>query len=82
MSQCYYQLLEARQRIGVAARGVSQAKESYRNINEKFKRGLTTNSEVLEAQVTLTNAELNQTNAIMDYYISEAKLKRACGENK
>lgn len=68
---------EASQRRVVAKRGVELAAESYRITNEKFKKGVATNTDLLDAEVALLQAKLTYTNAQIDYQIAYANVIRA-----
>jgi len=65
--------------IGVAADAVRSAAEARRVVTERFSAGLTTNTEVLDAQVALLQAELDRTRAIAAARLAAARLERALG---
>ncbi len=73
-------LIEAQLNIATATTQVKQAEENYRIIFERYKAQLTTNTEVLDAQLLLTQARVNYYNALTTFNIAEARLKRAMGE--
>lgn len=73
-----------RSRIGpdvsrVAGLAVSQAGENLRVTQERFKQGIALNTEVLDAEVALLQAELNRTQAGIDLVLAQAKLEKALG---
>ncbi|MBI3994377.1 MAG: TolC family protein [Nitrospirae bacterium] len=70
---------EAREKIAVTETAVEQAKENYRIMEERFKAGVTTNTEVLDAESLLISAQANHTNAVYDFQSAKARLKRAMG---
>lgn len=76
----YLNLGRAKERISVAEQGVKQAEENYRVTNEKFKQGIGTNSDLLDAEVALLQARTNFTQAIVDFQLAQASLERALGE--
>ena len=80
VAQQYYNAQTAAEEVGVARAGAEQAKESYRMTHEKFKSGVASNSDLLDAETALLQANLTQTQAAVDYAVAIAKLKRAMGE--
>lgn len=76
----YLNMQRAAERIIVAEQGVKQAQENYRVTNGRFKQGLTTNTEVLDAEVALLQAKTNYTQSLTDYELAEAGLNRAVGQ--
>jgi outer membrane protein len=79
VAQQYFKRAESKDKIAVAKRGVEQAVETQRITAEKFKRGVATNTELLDAEVASLQAELTFTQAIIDYNIVVARLKKAVG---
>lgn len=73
-------LTEAQLNIATATTQIKQAKENYRITFERYQEQLTTNTEVLDAQLLLTQAKVNYYNALTTFNIAEARLKRAMGE--
>lgn len=80
VAQQYYNAQTAAEEVGVARGGADQAHESYRMTREKFKSGVASNSDLLDAEAALLQANLTQTQATVDYVVAIAKLKRAMGE--
>ncbi len=78
-AQSYFRTAEAGKRIEVAVFGTQQAEESFRITRERFKQGLSSNTELLDAETALLQARLNETNAVVDFVIQREKLKRAVG---
>ncbi len=79
VARTYLSLVEAWNEIEVARESVAQAGENYRVTDEMFKEGLATNTELLDAQLLLTNAKTTYRSAIVDYLIAQADLTRATG---
>jgi outer membrane protein TolC len=75
----YLGAVEAREKIAVARTAVDQAKENFRITDERFKAGVTTNTEVLDAESLLISAQANLTNAVYDFRSAKARLNRAQG---
>jgi outer membrane protein TolC len=48
---------------------------------EKFKSGLVLNSDVIDAEVSLLQANINYTTALVDYILSLTKLEKAIESN-
>ncbi len=71
--------LEAKGKIAVARTAVEQAEENYRITRERFAAGVTTNTEVLDAESLLVSARANHTNAVYDFFAAMARLNRAMG---
>jgi outer membrane protein TolC len=66
-------------RISVARLGVSQAEENVRIISEKYRAGLATSSELLDASVALLQAKTSYTGALAEEETARARLARALG---
>lgn len=79
VTAAYYSLLEAWNEIEAARENVAQAEENHRVTTARFKEGLATNTEMLDAQVLLTGAKTLHGNAMADYLIARAGLSRATG---
>lgn len=79
VKQAYLFMLEADKNIVTAETQVNQAKENYRITNERYKEQLTTNTELLDAQTLLTQAQNNYYSALGTYNIAKARLLRAMG---
>jgi outer membrane protein TolC len=81
--------LEVRQRLldlesgkaALAASGeaVTAATEARRVVEERFRAGVATNTEVLDAQLALLDAQVEQTRIQASLRMSEARLVRAVG---
>jgi outer membrane protein TolC len=69
----------ARESIRAATDEVAAAAEARRVVAERFKAGLVTNTEVLDAQQALLIAEFDRTRALANARLAEARLDRALG---
>jgi len=69
----------ARQSIRAAADEVASAAEARRVVDERFRAGLVTNTEVLDAQQALLIAQFDRTRALATARLAEARLDRALG---
>lgn len=72
-------LESSRASITAATDGVRAAAEARRVLAERFTAGVATNTEVLDAQTALLQAELERTRAIASARLAEARLARAVG---
>ena len=81
VAQQYFNAQTAMEKVNVALGGMEQARESYRMTSEKYRNGLTSNTEMLDAEIALLQARLTHTQAIVDCTLAMARLKKAVGEN-
>jgi outer membrane protein len=77
--QSYLSVKEDQERIVAAEKGLEMAKESARLADVRYKGGVSTQVEVLDAQNALTLASTNYVNAMFDYQVAVARLERAVG---
>ncbi len=70
---------DAQTRAGSAGLGAQQAAEAYRLANVRYKNGIGTILDVVNAQAQLAQARSNLVNAQYDYQTSLAQLTRAIG---
>ncbi len=80
VTQSYLTLNQTNERAVVARKGVEQAEENYRVTNERYKKGLNVNSDLLDAEVALLQAKLNYTQSLIEFELSNARLSRSVGE--
>ena len=76
----YLNMKEAEKLIKVAEEGIKNSQESFRIAQVKYNGGIATNTEVIDAQSTLIEAETNHLNALYDYNINRAALIKAMGK--
>ncbi len=79
VTQDYYNMIKAKEKILVAEQTVSQAEENYRVTDDKFKQGLALNSELLDAETALLQAKTNQIQSLADYELAVARIQRSIG---
>ncbi len=79
VTQNYLAGLQTREKVKVADQGKQQAEENYRVTKERFKQGLATNSDLLDAEVALLQAKTNYTQALIDFELAQAKLEKSVG---
>lgn len=80
VTQNYLEVTKAREKLGVASRGVDQAEENYRITKSKFESGVATNTDLLDAEVALLQTKTNNVTAVVDYELSKAKLSKSLGK--
>jgi outer membrane protein TolC len=72
-------LASAEAAVAAADVGVRSATEARRVLAERFSVGVATNTDVLDAQVALLQAELDRTRALAGAQLAAARLERALG---
>ncbi len=80
VTESYLRLMEERDKLKVAKRAEEQAQENYRITQSKFRENLVSNTELLDAEVALLQAKLNETHAMIDHNIALASLKKSVGD--
>ena len=76
----YLNLLEAKTLIDVQRETVEQAQESVRIANLRYKNGMITSVELTDAQLALSQAEVNRLQSLHDYTVGLARLEKAIGQ--
>ena len=79
VTKSYLTLLDAWDAIQVAGEGLAQATENHRVTLERFKEGLATNTDLLDAETLLTASKTNLRALTIEYLIAQADLERATG---
>ena len=78
--QSYLNLREAEKRIQTTQVAVAKAEEDFHIAQVRYMAGVGTNTDVLDAEVALTNAKTNYSQALYDYNTSKTDLQNAIGE--
>jgi outer membrane protein len=65
--------------VTTAGVGLRAAVEAERVVNERYKEGVATSTDVLDAQVALLQANLDRTRALANVRLAHARLERALG---
>lgn len=65
--------------VAAAGDGVRAASEAQRVVTERYRAGVIAQSEVLDADLALLQAELDRTRALANVRLAEARLSRAMG---
>ncbi len=81
VTQNYLNVKQVKQKIQLAQLGVEQSDENLRVAQETFKAGLTTNSELLDAEVGQLQSKIQLLQALVEYELAQAKLEKSVGEN-
>jgi outer membrane protein TolC len=77
--RAYLQLVDARQRAQVSAQAVTFAEAGLREAEARYREQAATLTQVIDAQVSLSNTRVRFTNTTADVEIARAALERAAG---
>ncbi len=80
VARAYQHHISARERLVVAGQAIDQAAETRRIIQNRYREGLTTITEVLRAETALVRARLNLVAARYDHYVSYANVLLSVGK--
>lgn len=72
-------LSRSSEKVKIAHLSVEQARENQRIMNDKYKQGLATSSDVLDANVSLLQAETSYSAAYVEFQIAQARWNKAIG---
>lgn len=78
--QYWLDVQETRKRIEVTAKAIAQAEENLKVNRDRYENGLSTNTEVLDAETLRTRSQGNHASAIYDAVLATLRLQRAAGE--
>ncbi|RLA03865.1 MAG: hypothetical protein DRQ45_02040 [Gammaproteobacteria bacterium] len=78
--QAWLDIQETRKRIVVTKNAIAQAEENLTVNLDRYENGLSTNTEVLDAETLRTGSQNNHANAIYDAMLASLQLKRSVGE--
>ena len=73
------EIASARAALAAAREGVDAAAEARRVLGERYRAGVATSGEVLDAEAAVLQAELDRTRAVAAARLAEARLTRAAG---
>ncbi|WP_292297191.1 TolC family protein [Megasphaera sp.] len=79
VKQAYLNIRSAAQRVEETQTVVDQARENYRIQNIRYQAGVGINLDVLDAQLSLNEAQVNHIQALYDYNVGIAKLEQVMG---
>jgi outer membrane protein TolC len=74
------ELASSQQAVSAANDEVRAATEAERVVGERYRAGVATATDVLDAQVARLQAELDRTRAVANVRLAEARLERAIGQ--
>jgi len=77
--QAYFRTESARQRIQVAKQSVSEAEEGMRIVRDRYRTGLYTIVNLLDAETALQKARTNYVTSLYQYKVARAGLELAAG---
>jgi outer membrane protein TolC len=77
--QAWLDVGETRQRIQVTRNAVAQAEENLKVARDRYREGVGTNTEVLDAEALRTRTLTNDFNAVYDAVMAGIRLRRAVG---
>lgn len=80
VTQNYLSFSQAQRKIEISELSVKQAAENLRVTNDKFKNGLATTTELVDAETSLIGSKTNYTASVVDYELSKAKLEKSIGK--
>ncbi len=80
VQQAYQDLDAARQRIQASQANVQRAEKALQIAETRFKNGLSTQVELNNAELAVTQARTNRAQALHDYGVARANLLAAVGE--
>ena len=80
VTQAGLMLAAAEKGVEASRKGLEQAEEESRIMQERFQAGRGIQLEILDAQVTLTRARFNAVAALADYHAALAMWRRATGQ--
>jgi outer membrane protein len=80
--RAYQQFISARERLHVVTQTTAQASEVLRMVQDRYREGLTTITEVLRAELALVRARTDALTARHDHYIAYANVLLATGRLK
>lgn len=69
----------AREAISAAGDGLRSATEALRVVNERFRAGVATSTDVLDAETAVLQAALDRTRALANARLAQARMDRALG---
>ncbi len=78
--QTWLDVEETRKRLAVTQSAIAQAEENLLVARDRYANGLSTHTEVLDAEALRTGSESNHANALFDAALAGLHLKRAMGE--
>lgn len=82
VKQSYLNLQAAKEAIMTAQENVGQAEKAFAIIETRYKNGLATNLEFLDAQLASMQAKTNYFSVLKNYYTARAEIYKAIGKEE
>ena len=80
VTQNYLNMKQAYKKVTLAELTVQQAEENMRVTSDKFKNGLATSADVIDAETALISAKTNLSASTVDCELAKAKLDKSIGK--
>ncbi|MFA7420929.1 MAG: TolC family protein [Melioribacteraceae bacterium] len=80
VTQNYLNMKQAYKKVTLAELTVQQAEENMRVTSDKFKNGLATSADVIDAETALISAKTNLSTSTVDCELAKAKLDKSIGK--
>lgn len=77
VSQNYFALQKAKEKIETAKLTVQQAEENYRITQEKFRNGLVASTELLDAEIALLGAKISLNASYLEFQMAKINLDKS-----
>jgi len=82
VKQAYFNFTAAEEAITTAQENVGQSEKAFEIIETRYKNGLATNLEFMDAQLAMMQAQANYLSALKNYYTSRAEILKAIGKEE
>ncbi len=82
VKQSYLNFLATQEALSAAQENVNQATKAFEIMETRYKSGLATNLEFMDAQLASTQAKTNYLNALKEYYATIAGIRKATGKEQ
>jgi outer membrane protein len=82
VKQSYLNFLATQEALSAAQENVNQATRAFEIMETRYKSGLATNLEFMDAQLASTQAKTNYLNALKDYHATIAGIRKASGKEQ
>ena len=79
VKKAYLAIRSAAQKVEATKTAVTQAEESFKIATVRYQAGVGINLDVLDAQLNLNKAKINNIQALYDYNVGIATLEQAMG---
>jgi len=76
VNQAYQNLIVGKKSLTASKDRLQSARNSYKIVSKKYKEGMASYIEYIDARTTMTQAEINRIVAIYDYQIKQAELEK------